>query len=703
MFNQWRLWVFSTIMAVALSPIPHSWSLVSKAPEKSFKPGKNEGRIVQSGLYPHWVAAVQNEPSSLYSVHPADRGQLGSNHSFPIYRADNQKHQMTVDFHAEGPALRIRGTEEQSVRMALVRYGYGQNLIAVKPATVVAEGNRVEYRRGNLTEWYLNGPLGLEQGFTLTAPPVSTIKTTSDLVVMLQIEGSLTPVVADDRQSLRLTNSESKTVFRYGGLYVYDSREKRLPAWLEQNGQQLRIHVDDAHAVYPLTIDPLLSKETKIVSDDHTFFDRFGNAVAITPDGNIAVVGAFRKDKNDLSQVGAAYVFIRSGGDWTQHSKLTASDGAETDVFGISVAISEDGNIIAIGAKNDTPEGQLGNQGPGSAYIFRRKTAIQDSNFFTWTESKKVTASNATADAFFGTSIAVSGDTVVVGAIKGDGKVVDSGAAYVFVKDHGGTNNWGEQKILVASDGTARAEFGRSVDIEGDLVVVGSPLTDAVYIFHRDIVLNKPTWTQETKLVPDGSAPNSNSFGRSVAISRGTVVVGEPLGESAYVFKRILPIICRFPPCEISWPEQGKLTASSLPNFDLLGWSVDIDGDRIVVGAQNDDSAGDSFGSVHVFIRTEGVWIEHTELLPSDGQIVSSFGTAVTLAGNTVIVGAPNHRLPSGIGQAYVYELFKAQSDFNNDGTSDILWRKTDGTVAIWQINGLQLVEGVGWGRRGAQ
>ena len=201
------------------------------------------------------------------------------------------------------------------------------------------------------------------------------------------------------------------------------------------------------------------AEQAKLTASDATAGDRFGFSVSI--DGNTAVVGALLHDDDGLSS-GSAYVFVRSAGIWTQQAKLTASDAAANDLFGISVAI--DGDTAVIGASGDRDAGF----NTGSAYVFVRSGT-------SWTQQAKLTAGDAAADDTFGFSVSIDGDTAVVGAPFDDDAGNFSGSAYVFVRS--GTS-WTQQAKLTASDAAAGDLFGFSVSIDGDTAVVGVLLDD---------------------------------------------------------------------------------------------------------------------------------------------------------------------------------------------------------------------------------
>jgi len=330
------------------------------------------------------------------------------------------------------------------------------------------------------------------------------------------------------------------------------------------------------------------AEEVKLtVSDPYVpyFGDYFGCSVAIC--GDYAVVGALGDDTYG-SQSGAAYVFVRSGTSWSLQARLTALDAQEADWFGCSVAIF--GDTVIVGARGDDDGGSQS----GSAYIFVRSGT-------TWSQQAKLTAGpDAAADALFGCSVAVSGDTVVVGA-RGDdngGGASESGAAYVFVRS--GTS-WSPQAKLTATVPTADEWFGCSVAISGETLAVGAPYdnnggTDrgSAYVFVR----SGTSWPQEAKLTPADPA-DGDAFGFSVGISGETLVVGARGDDSgsasdagsAYVFVR----------SGTSWSEEAKRTASDAAAGDAFGYSVGISGELLVVGARGDDDGGSNSGSAYLF------------------------------------------------------------------------------------------------------
>jgi hypothetical protein len=308
--------------------------------------------------------------------------------------------------------------------MALRSYGYGSALLPVSEAAPQGSANRVEFRRGALTEWYANGPLGLEQGFTLTRPPGEA--NGEPLTVALALTGDLTASLDPDGTVLTLTRGDGQAALRYSGLTAYDAAGRELQAWLELRGERLLVRVKDTGARYPLVIDPFV-QQAKLTASDGAAYDFFGESVAIS--GDTVVVGAhLAKIGSNLYQ-GAAYVFVKPGTGWattsTFDAKLTASDGALGDYLGYSVAISSD--TVVVGA----PYADVGsNSGQGAAYVF-----VEPGTGWATTSSydAKLTASDGAANDNFGYSVGVSGETVAVGAFSATvGSNVEQGTAYVF-------------------------------------------------------------------------------------------------------------------------------------------------------------------------------------------------------------------------------------------------------------------------------
>jgi hypothetical protein len=408
-------------------------------------------------------------------------------------------------------------------------------------------------------------------------------------------------------------------------------KERKLYNSLRTALNAARSRRGDYSAVAQLSVN-----EQKLTASDGAFGDDFGQSVAFS--GSTVVVGARADTIGANNNQGSAYVFNRQGGSWVEAQKLTASDGAASDQFGWSVAVS--GSTIVVGAWLDDIGGNLDQ---GSAYVFDRHGG-------SWVETQKLTASDGAARDHFGWSVAISGSTVVAGTIGGNSF---QGSAYVFNRQGG---SWVDAQKLSASDGASGDEFGYSVAIGGSTVVVGTiggnTAQGSAYVFNRQ----GGSWVEEQKLTTsDGAA--FDLFGWSVAVSGSTVVVsarGDTVGAnfdqgSAYVFNRQGG----------SWVEEQKLTASDGAAFDEFGLSVAINGSTVVVGSAVDGIGGNSFqGSAYVFNRQGGDWVEEQKLSASDGGALDFFGHSVAISGSTVVVGAAGDTIGGNSfqGSAYVFE-----------------------------------------------
>ena len=351
-------------------------------------------------------------------------------------------------------------------------------------------------------------------------------------------------------------------------------------------------------------------------------FDEFGTSVSVS--GSTAVVGAPGDTTPSGPGAGSAYVFVRSGATWTEQQKLVASDGHTGDQFGCSVAIS--GDIVVIGAC-DT---DVGGNNAGSAYVFTRTGTV-------WTQQQKVVASDPEDAAQFGNAVALSvaGDTLAVAsAFKDEFPATFVGAVYVFTRS-GPT--WTQQQKLLASDGGTTDFFGKSVSLSGETLLVGAygaGVGGAAYVFVR----SGTVWTEQQKLVASDAAPG-DGFGFSVSVSGDTALVGAIFDDtaagadagSAYVFVR----------SGVTWTEQQKLLPSDGAANDHFGNSIAAQGDTAIVAAVGDDSPGFGFlGSAYVFVRSGVAWTEQQKLLPPVPQPGASFGSALSFSLGTLVVGA---------------------------------------------------------------
>ncbi|MBI2351396.1 MAG: FG-GAP repeat protein, partial [Deltaproteobacteria bacterium] len=219
------------------------------------------------------------------------------------YSAFNRAQKLQVTFTEEGFEVRPRKAEGHRFDklttgwrwgLRLRGYGYGDQLEAVSEAELVVIDNRIEYRRGDLVEWYVNDHRGLEQGFTLSQRPAGQ-SGDAPLQLHLRPTGDLSPRLTGDGKGIEWTEEQGRTVLRYSGLYAYDAMGRELGASMDVGEGGIRLRVGDQGAVYPITIDPLIEQK-KLTASDGAAEDQFGDSVSIG--GDTAIVGARGHDDN---------------------------------------------------------------------------------------------------------------------------------------------------------------------------------------------------------------------------------------------------------------------------------------------------------------------------------------------------------------------------------------------------------------------
>jgi uncharacterized repeat protein (TIGR01451 family) len=392
--------------------------------------------------------------------------------------------------------------------------------------------------------------------------------------------------------------------------------------------------------------------EAQLQPSDGMAGDKFGWSVSIS--GDTVVVGVHLHDPPAGANAGAAYVFVRSGTTWTEQQELLASDGAPDDAFGYSVSIS--GNTIVVGA----PYSDLPGSNAGSAYVFLRQGT-------TWMQQQKLGAPDAALEDQFGFAVAISGDTVLLGARADDtGAGPDSGSAYVFTRT---STTWTFLQKLFPTPGSPDQYFGHSVALEGNTAVVGAPLdlgfAGSVFVFVRPVTF----FSLQQMLTASDAVPN-DFFGTSVSVSGDTVVGGSLYGDApgatnsgaAYVFFRT----------GTSWAQQQKLVASDAASGDNFGGSVSVSGDTAVIGAFLHATPVATVGAAYVFQRAGTTWTEQQELVSPVGQPAASFGFSVSLSLDAVCVGAVSD---GPAGSAHI---------FRSDVLADLGVTKSDGqTTAV--------------------
>jgi len=324
------------------------------------------------------------------------------------------------------------------------------------------------------------------------------------------------------------------------------------------------------------------TEQARLIAAHGEIRDRFGTSVTIS--GAYAAVGATSEDEGGDS-AGAVYVFVRQGETWIQQVKLIASDAGDNDSFGRAVALDGD-YLLATAPGNDS----LGTNA-GVAYVFKRDGE-------TWIEQARLSAGDAVNGDSFGSAVALDGALAVIGAAGDtDPSTGAWGSAYVFERDG---ETWIERDNIFARDGTMNDFFGETVAISGEDILVGMGLDDdhgessgSAYVFIR----NGDTWQRQVKLTASDAAAG-DAFGTGVAISSDFVVIGAPGNDdegedsgSIYVFVRDGE----------TWTEWVKLTTSDATAGDAFGNAIAIDGVSVLIAAFKDDHRGARAGSAYVY------------------------------------------------------------------------------------------------------
>lgn len=433
------------------------------------------------------------------------------------------------------------------------------------------------------------------------------------------------------------------------------------------------------------------TQQQKLTASDGAAKHYFG---AVSLQGATAVVGAYGADAGSVTGAGAAYVFTRVGGKWAEQQKLVAADAAKGDQFGFALRLDQ--NTVVVGAPYDGDRGDYS----GSAYVFTRSGSK-------WTQQQKLTDVAGRKDDRLARAVALHGDTLVIGAHQDDGGGYNSGAGHVFTR---GVGKWSQQGKLPVPSGNKRDSYGRAVALEGDLAAMSAPGYDyeqssggvfyafmhaggkwtlqhamvshlpgnshafgtAMAISGKTLVVganqdakagpkaglamvylhNGSEWIFQYKLYPL-LGWWYDRFGRAVAIHGDTAVVSAPYNDTAgvnagtaYVFVRAGTV----------WTQQQQLLAADAAAGDFLGHGVAIHQDTLALGVPSDDDHGTSSGSVYLFTRSNSKWTQQQKLSAKDAAAGDSFGWAVALHGDLLVVGAPSDDGNAvNTGAAYVF------------------------------------------------
>ncbi len=403
----------------------------------------------------------------------------------------------------------------------------------------------------------------------------------------------------------------------------------------------------------------LAGEEIKLIADPET------RGLHLSADiiGDSVIAGA--------EKMGVAKIFIGTGKNWKELAELRLEDrdpaNPHLGEFGWAVSLSArhaqvSANLAIVGAPSDLHGADFaGDQAAdwkkgmkGAAYIFARSGTA-------WKQQATLVAADPEDDDRFGQAVSIDRNTAIVGVPKDDDAGADSGSAYIFFHDG---KRWKQQAKLVPQDLAKGESFGDAVFVRENVVIIGAPkhshgglrLAGAVYVFGR----RGETWVQQAKLTAN-DARKGDQFGRAIAMSGDTIIVGAPMYDSddgrdagtAYVFTRDGE----------GWNQQAKLIAKDTNPSDRFGLSVATNGKTAIVGAPRREARGlPASGAVYSFVSEDGVWQEKKQVTPDQEEQNITFGAWVAISGDHVVVSA--HALPSvpplnlGFGSvAYVYNV----------------------------------------------
>ncbi len=549
------------------------------------------------------------------------------------FTASNPVQHLSTSFTRSGVSVRSGSAE---VGLGLLAVGYGSTLAPLAQVAPSANANRVLYQHPGLDEWYANGPLGLEQGFTIPRAPSG--HTDGPLTLSMLLTGNAKASLFRGGQEI-VINRAGRAVLRYTGLLASDAGGRALHSWLQLDGGRLLLRVNATGARFPLRIDPMIQQGEKLTGTGDTGSGRFGYSVALSGDGDTALIGARYRSPD----AGGAWVFTRSGSTWAQQGgKLIGTGHAGAGEFahvgegefGESVALSADGNTALIGAPTD-------NTRAGAAWVFTRSGS-------TWTQQgEKLTGGDEGGEGEFGERVALSADggSALIGGRRDSGR---TGAAWVFRRSGSTWTQQGEK--LTGGGETGESEFGSSVALSehGDTALIGGSADNdgkgAAWVFTR----TGNAWSQQgQKLTGEGEETGEGEFGTSVALSAdgGTALIGGRGDNSrtgaAWVFTRSASV----------WTQQGEtLTGTDETGAGEFGSSVALaaDGDIALIGGPADNGGK---GAAWVFTRTGSAWTQQGEMLTGgggtgEGELGSS--VALSAAGDTALIGGPEDDTATG-------------------------------------------------------
>ncbi len=631
-----RLRVQLELLEDRLAPAVGAWSALGAVPAQvSNLSTTNMASLPQEAQYAVSESLGRDDPS--YAMAASGDG----------YTLGNATNQYVGSIDAGG--LRVAsGSDTWSLTVRGI--GYGDSLQMLGDAQTTSTGNRVEFDYGGITQWFVNGPFGLQQGFTLAQRPSGSAGG-GPLTVDLALGGDLTATADAGGRSVTLARADGSSALSYGGLIAYDATGKSIPADITvittADGDSLSIRVDDADAVYPLVIDPLVQQAR--------FKESIVNPTAIafsaSADGRFIAVSV-QPQYHSVTfdpEPARVYVYMRTESTWVQTARLTVPGIGLYEWFGYSVAISAEGTTLAVGFPRFS-----GGPSPSSVYVYARSGTD-------WSHVQTLVASDEPAGDTLGSSVAISGngDVIVSGAparllVDGAGS---GGAAYVFTRTDG---SWVETIKLAPITYPSLEEFGGSVAVSADgraLAVnsgwVDSPEPPPGSVFYYTNSGNG--WSLADRVFAPAES-NHIAFGTRFAMSAdgSTLLVGaahlgphdEKIGDY-YVYNL----------SGSHWVLAYNL--ADLGEVDRgvgRSFAINSDGTLAVIGLPGEAVVDRiSQGVVHLFARSGTRWTRVAVFAADDGQEWDHFGYELAVTDDEVFVGAYRQQQWSSIPEPSVY------------------------------------------------
>ncbi|WP_156513046.1 Ig-like domain repeat protein [Planctomyces sp. SH-PL62] len=501
--------------------------------------------------------------------------------------------------------------------------GYGEDVRALGSGVATALANRVEYDHGAVTQWFVNGPLGLQQGFTLDVRPEGS-PADGPLTIRLAVEG-LTARAEPGGTSIALARADGARIASYGGLIAYDAEGRAIPATMtvdaSAGGPTVSIRVDDAEAVYPLVVDPYVQRAALPVNSP---------SFAMSADGRTLVVGVLQHTEGDgPSWAGAVFVYARSGESWVETARVQADVPIEGAWFGLSTALSGDGQTLFVGAARASTD-VIEN---GVVYVFVRSGSG-------W-EQVRTIEPETDAPGGFGVSIATNSDgSVLALADVRDVQQYDLyGPDEVRIYSRDGST-WDLDAVFVSPAGPSFTSNGPAMefDASGRTLLVGAPyersFAGQVFLFTS----GPEGWSRHLLTDVDPNVQFSHMLGRGAALSGdgGTMLVSGAWAFDANGFPRYSALI--YERSGDDWVRAGELPLPT--GFGVVGGdgpvALNADGTLAVALARPAREVGPiPVALAHVFEKEAGAWrLLSTFLLRGAGDFTLAFAADVLAVGS---------------------------------------------------------------------